>query len=129
MKILGSVRKKFAKVLLQDEAVQQCKLQSCTFGERPKTIWHSSVKNMKDTARAVITLLTSQSTCTLELMLSVFEQLSVGQTSVAVGELAVLLTPERKKGKITDTGYHIKGFYTYLWKRLQVNLNTFQTQL
>lgn len=56
------------------------------------------MKNMKDTARAVITLSTSQSTCTLELMLSVFEQLSVGQTSVAVGELAVLLTPERKKG-------------------------------
>lgn len=53
---------------------------------------------MKDTARAVIKLLTSQSTCTLELMLSVFEQLSVGQTSVAVGELAVLLTPEGKKG-------------------------------
>ena len=52
---------------------------------------------MKDTARAVITLLTSQSTCTLELMLSVFEQLSVGQTSVAVGELAVLPTPEREK--------------------------------
>ena len=53
---------------------------------------------MKDTARAVITLLTSKSTCTLELMLSVFEQLSVGQTSVAVGELAVLLRPKRKKG-------------------------------
>lgn len=87
------------------------------------------MKNTKDTARAVIKLLNSQSTCTLELMLSVFEQLSVGQTSVAVGELAVLLTPERKKGKITDTGYYIKGFYTYLWKRFQVNLNTFQTQL